>query len=464
MTEETLPIDVQDTQTQQQKTMTEEPLPLELDLKEDTIIKVMGIGGGGCNAVNYMYQKGIKDVSFLVCNTDRAALGKSSVPAKLQLGTGLGAGGEPTKAQQYAEESRDRIREALDDGTKMLFITAGMGGGTGTGASAVVAEIAQEMGILTVGIVTIPFAFEGAIKIRKAMTGVARLAKHVDALLIINNEKLKQIYPNLEFIEAFAKSDDVVCNAAKSIAEIITIPGYINTDFADVYNTLKNGNMAIMNVGEASGENRITEAINDALNSPLINTNDVHGAKRVLMQFYFSNSQAIKMNEIDQIKHFIEEVGDEVEVQWGATIDESLGETVRVTIIATGYDVTSIPMLDDDENDVMQVEGESKKKEGKTIEQAIVENYPEQMKGPKEDEKPQELDLTGAIQEIQTKPQPEEVLPHREDDINSDYDISFDDSDEQPDVRPAEPIVQQTHKPDQHESLLKKWMRNRRSN
>lgn len=464
MTEETLSIDVQDTQTQQQKTMTEEPLPLELDLKEDTIIKVMGIGGGGCNAVNYMYQKGIKDVSFLVCNTDRAALGKSSVPAKLQLGTGLGAGGEPTKAQQYAEESRDRIREALDDGTKMLFITAGMGGGTGTGASAVVAEIAQEMGILTVGIVTIPFAFEGAIKIRKAMTGVARLAKHVDALLIINNEKLKQIYPNLEFIEAFAKSDDVVCNAAKSIAEIITIPGYINTDFADVYNTLKNGNMAIMNVGEASGENRITEAINDALNSPLINTNDVHGAKRVLMQFYFSNSQAIKMNEIDQIKHFIEEVGDEVEVQWGATIDESLGETVRVTIIATGYDVTSIPMLDDDENDVMQVEGESKKKEGKTIEQAIVENYPEQMKGPKEDEKPQELDLTGAIQEIQTKPQPEEVLPHREDDINSDYDISFDDSDEQPDVRPAEPVVQQTHKPDQHESLLKKWMRNRRSN
>lgn len=444
--------------------MTEESLPLELDLKEDTIIKVMGIGGGGCNAVNYMYQKGIKDVSFLVCNTDRAALGKSSVPAKLQLGTGLGAGGEPTKAQQYAEESRDRIREALDDGTKMLFITAGMGGGTGTGASAVVAEIAQEMGILTVGIVTIPFAFEGAIKIRKAMTGVARLAKHVDALLIINNEKLKQIYPNLEFIEAFAKSDDVVCNAAKSIAEIITIPGYINTDFADVYNTLKNGNMAIMNVGEASGENRITEAINDALNSPLINTNDVHGAKRVLMQFYFSNSQAIKMNEIDQIKHFIEEVGDEVEVQWGATIDDSLGETVRVTIIATGYDVTSIPMLDDDENDVMQVEGESKKKEGKTIEQAIVENYPEQMKGPKEDEKPQELDLTGAIQEIQTKPQPEEVLPHREDDINSDYDISFDDSDEQPDVRPAEPIVQQTHKPDQHESLLKKWMRNRRSN
>ena len=417
MTEETLSIDVQDTQTQQQKTMTEESLPLELDLKEDTIIKVMGIGGGGCNAVNYMYQKGIKDVSFLVCNTDRAALGKSSVPAKLQLGTG-----------------------------------------------AVVAEIAQEMGILTVGIVTIPFAFEGAIKIRKAMTGVARLAKHVDALLIINNEKLKQIYPDLEFLNAFSKSDDVVCNAAKSIAEIITIPGYINTDLADVYNTLKDGNMAIMNVGEASGENRITEAINDALNSPLINTNDVHGAKRVLMQFYFSNSQAIKMNEIDQIKHFIEEVGDEVEVQWGATIDDSLGETVRVTIIATGYDVTSIPMLDDDENDVMQVEGESKKKEGKTIEQAIVENYPEQMKGPKEDEKPQELDLTGAIQETQTTPQQEEVLPHREDDINSDYDISFDDSDEQPDVRPAEPIVQQTPKTDQHESLLKKWMRNRRSN
>ena len=228
-------------------------LPLE-GLTEDSIIKVIGVGGGGCNAVNYMHRQGLKDVSFLVCNTDRQVLIKSSVPSKLQLGPGLGAGGDPETARQYAEESRDHIREALNDGTQMLFLAAGMGGGTGTGASSVVAEVAQEMGILTVGIVTIPFAFEGKKKIEKAMTGVARLAKHVDALLIINNEKLKQIYPELNLLNAFSKSDDVVANAARAIAEIITVPGYINTDFADVRNTLRKGGVAIMNIGRASGE------------------------------------------------------------------------------------------------------------------------------------------------------------------------------------------------------------------
>ena len=313
-------------------------LPLE-GLTEDSIIKVIGVGGGGCNAVNYMHRQGLKDVSFLVCNTDRQVLIKSSVPCKLQLGPGLGAGGDPETARQYAEESRDHIREALNDGTQMLFLAAGMGGGTGTGASSVVAEVAQEMGILTVGIVTIPFAFEGKKKIVKAMTGVARLAKHVDAILIINNEKLKQIYPELNLLNAFSKSDDVVANAARAIAEIITVPGYINTDFADVRNTLRKGGVAIMNVGRAAGENRITKAINDALNSPLVNTNDVHGAERILLQFYCSTEHAIVMEEIDQINDFVQEVGDDIEVQWGASLDESLGEDVRVTIIATGYKV-----------------------------------------------------------------------------------------------------------------------------
>lgn len=354
---------------------------IPLDLKDDAIIKVMGVGGGGCNAVNYMHRQGIHDVTFLVCNTDRQALSKSSVPAKLQLGPGLGAGGDPEKAQSYAEESRDRIREALDDGTQMLFLTAGMGGGTGTGASSIVAEVAQEMGILTVGIVTIPFAFEGKRKIHKAMQGVARLAEHVDALLVINNEKLKQIYSDLNLLNAFSKSDDVVCNAAKSIAEIITVPGYINTDFADVRNTLKNGGVAIMNVGQASGENRITAAIDNALQSPLVNTNDVHGAKRILLQFYCSTEHAIIMQEIDQINAFVKEVGDDVEVQWGASLDESLGEAVRVTIIATGYEVSDIPSLE-------EVAGKP------SIEDAIISNYSEPKEAPKEDETPQELDLT----------------------------------------------------------------------
>ncbi len=358
-------------------------LPLE-GLTEDSIIKVIGVGGGGCNAVNYMHRQGLKDVTFLVCNTDRQVLIKSSVPSKLQLGPGLGAGGDPETARQYAEESRDHIREALNDGTQMLFITAGMGGGTGTGASSVVAEVAQEMGILTVGIVTIPFAFEGKKKIEKAMTGVARLAKHVDALLIINNEKLKQIYPELNLLNAFSKSDDVVANAARAIAEIITVPGYINTDFADVRNTLRKGGVAIMNIGRASGEKRITNAINDALNSPLVNTNDVHGAERILLQFYCSTEHAIVMEEIDQINDFVQEVGDDIEVQWGASIDESLGEEVRVTVIATGYKVDGLPSEDEEEGK-------------KTISEAIEDNYPPQTPKPLEDEKAQLIDLSETL-------------------------------------------------------------------
>ena len=358
-------------------------LPLE-GLSEDSIIKVIGVGGGGCNAVNYMHRQGLKDVTFLVCNTDRQVLIKSSVPSKLQLGSGLGAGGDPETARQYAEESRDHIREALNDGTQMLFLAAGMGGGTGTGASSVVAKVAQEMGILTVGIVTIPFAFEGKKKIEKAMKGVARLAKHVDALLIINNEKLKQIYPELNLLNAFSKSDDVVANAARAIAEIITIPGYINTDFADVRNTLRKGGVAIMNIGRASGEKRITNAINDALNSPLVNTNDVHGAERILLQFYCSTEHAIVMEEIDQINEFVQEVGDDIEVQWGASIDESLGEEVRVTVIATGYKVDGLPSEDPEVGK-------------KTIDEAISDNYPPQPAKPMEDEPIQTIDLSGTI-------------------------------------------------------------------
>jgi cell division protein FtsZ len=252
----------------------------------------------------------------------------------------------------------------------------------------VVAEVAQEMGILTVGIVTIPFAFEGKKKIEKAMTGVARLAKHVDALLIINNEKLKQIYPELNLLNAFSKSDDVVANAARSIAEIITVPGYINTDFADVRNTLKKGGVAIMNIGRASGEKRITNAINDALNSPLVNTNDVHGAERILLQFYCSTEHAIVMEEIDQINDFVQEVGDDIEVQWGASIDESLGEEVRVTVIATGYKVDGLPTEEAEEGK-------------KTIDEAIEENYPQQQPQPNmADEKTQMIDLSDTLREV----------------------------------------------------------------
>ena len=399
-------------------TMNEELITLPLELVQDSLIKVVGVGGGGGNAVNYLYEQGIQDVTFLVCNTDRQAMSKLSVPAKLQLGTGLGAGGKPEVACLYAEQSRDAIKTALDDGTKMLFVAAGMGGGTGTGASPIVDEVAQEMGILTVGIVTIPFKFEKGQKIHKAMVGVAKLAKHVDALLIINNEKLKDIYPDFSFLNAFEKSNDVVANAARAIAEIITLPGIINTDFADVYNTLKDGGVAIMNVGRASGETRITDAINDALNSPLVNTNDVHGAKRLLLQLYCSTEHAIQMQEIDQIDAFVDEIGDDVEVQWGAALDETLGDEVRVTIIATGYEVDGLPTIDTDD-------------EEQSIQDAIRQNY-ETPEKRKDDEPTVTIDLKDTLQAVGTSsvdgesagepkwrntPSADEVVIHIDDDV-----------------------------------------------
>jgi len=318
-------------------------LPLDLPLIDPSIIKVIGVGGGGGNAVNHMYNQGIRDVSFVVCNTDNQALNHSPVPIKIQLGGGLGAGNNPEVARKAAEDTIDQIQEILQDNTKMVFITAGMGGGTGTGASPVVAKAAHDLGILTVGIVTIPFAFEGAMKIRQALEGVAALSEHVDALLVINNEKLREIFADLELSNAFAKADDVLTNAARGIAEIITVPGYINTDFADVYTILSKGNVAIMNTGYASGEHRITNAIKDALNSPLLNTNDVSGASKVLLNLYCSREYQIKMEEVKEINDFMASIGDEIQVIWGAAFDEDLGEKVKITLIATGYDVSDIP-------------------------------------------------------------------------------------------------------------------------
>jgi cell division protein FtsZ len=318
-------------------------LPLELTLVDGSIIKVIGVGGGGSNAVNHMYRKGITDVSFVVCNTDNQALVKSPVPHKIQLGKGLGAGGKPEVAEKAADESIEKIKNILNDNTKMVFITAGMGGGTGTGASPVIAKAAHDMGILTVGIVTIPFAFEGKLKIAQALTGVAALSEHVDAILVINNERLKTIYPDLELSNAFAKADDVLANAAKAIAEIITVHGYINTDFEDVYSIMKDGKVAIMNTGYASGEKRITKAIEDALNSPLLNTSDVSGASKILLSLYCSSTDQIKMDEVDEIHEFMSKMGENVQVIWGATFDDSLKESVKITLIATGFDVSDIP-------------------------------------------------------------------------------------------------------------------------
>ena len=388
---------------------------INLDIQPNSIIKVMGVGGGGCNAVNYLYRQGVQDVGFLVCNTDRQALEKSPVPSKLQLGKGLGAGGRPETARALAEESRENIRQALDDGTQMLFITAGMGGGTGTGASPIVAEIARSLNILTVAIVTIPFAFEGKRIIRKAFRGVAQLAQNVDAILVINNEKLKLIYPDFDLPNAFNKSDEVVSNAAKSIAEIITVPGYINTDFQDVYNTLVGSGVAIMNVGRsADKEQRITKAINEALNSPLVNTTNIHGAQRILLNFYCSEQNAIRMTELDQINQFIEAVGDEVEVKWGASYDDSLGDEVRVTLIATGYPVTDIPGIESaEEADAAQAADFQKEvtiAQQPTIEQAMEAAYGPALQK-QEEEAPEEEEVLPIEDEPEPEPEPAKPEP-----------------------------------------------------
>ena len=288
---------------------------VQFDFPTDSpkIIKVIGVGGGGGNAVNHMYREGIHDVTFVLCNTDNQALAESPVPVKLQLGRsitqGLGAGNRPERARDAAEESIEDIRNQLNDGTKMVFITAGMGGGTGTGAAPVIARIAKEMDILTVGIVTIPFIFEGEKKIIQALDGVERIAQHVDALLVINNERLREIYADLTFMNAFGKADDTLSIAAKSIAEIITMRGTVNLDFADVKTILKDGGVAIMSTGFGEGENRVTKAIDDALHSPLLNNNDIFNAKKVMLNVSFCPSSELMMEEMNEIHEFMSKLG-----------------------------------------------------------------------------------------------------------------------------------------------------------
>ncbi len=314
--------------------------------KEKSIIKVIGVGGGGGNAVNHMYREGIHDVTFVLCNTDNQALNDSPVPVHLQLGKeGLGAGNKPEKARQAAEESLSDLKNMLSDGTRMAFITAGMGGGTGTGAAPVIARVSKELGILTVGIVTIPFRFEGERKIDQALDGVEEMAKHVDALLVINNERLREIYPELSLLNAFAKADDTLSIAAKSIAEIITTHGLMNLDFNDVKTVLKDGGVAIMSTGYGEGDGRVKAAIEDALNSPLLNDNDVYNSKKILLSIAFNSEkgdEGLMMDEMNDVNDFMAKFDSNFEIKWGVAIDPELGKKVKVTILATGFGIEDV--------------------------------------------------------------------------------------------------------------------------
>ena len=320
--------------------------------KPNSFIKVIGVGGGGGNAVNHMYGTGIDDVNFAVFNTDYQDLLKSKIPVKLQLGkeltNGLGAGGNPEKGRLAAEESREEITDILKaDNTKMVFVTAGMGGGTGTGAAPIVAGISKELGILTVGIVTIPFEFEMEKKRQKAFIGIEEMSKNVDALLVINNQQLVNIYPDLDMGNAFAKADEILTDSAKGIADIITQPGYINVDFADVCAIMKDSGVAIMNTGFSNdnSETRVVDAIQDALASPLLKDNNIRGAKRILLNIHTSKENKLTMKETEHLRRFLNSIGHDIEFIWGAIYDDNLEESLKITIIATGFKIDEIPSI-----------------------------------------------------------------------------------------------------------------------
>jgi cell division protein FtsZ len=363
----------------------EDLLPFDLPTKFSSIIKVLGVGGGGSNAVNHMFRQGIKGVDFIVTNTDIQALSKSPVMTKIQLGKtlteGLGAGNQPERGREAAIENIEDVKDILGPDTRMAFITAGMGGGTGTGGAPVIAQACKEMGILTVGIVTIPFRYEGRKRIESAIEGIAKMEKHVDALLVINNEKIREIYGNLDIREALGKADEVLTVAAKGIAEIITVEGHINVDFADVKTVMKDSGIALMGTGESSGENRAQKAVEQALSSPLLDNTDIKGAKNLLLNIVSGNEGAT-LDEISYINEYVQNAaGNNADLIWGSNVDEELGDTINVTVIATGFGSHDIPELyssnqfaqedEKDENQIIRI-GETKQSEE---EDGFFENY-----------------------------------------------------------------------------------------
>ncbi len=366
--------------------MSENMYKFDIPMHHKSIIKVIGVGGGGSNAVNHMYNQGIKDVEFIVSNTDSQALNGSPIPNKLQLGVtlteGLGAGANPEVGKNAAIESKEDIRELLSDDTKMVFITAGMGGGTGTGAAPVIAKVAKELDILTVGIVTVPFAFEGKKKMIAAENGIQELKENCDTVLVILNDNLREIYGNLSITKAFLQADNILLTAAKGIAEIITVPGYVNVDFEDVKATMKDSGAAIMGSAETEGENRALKAAEQAISSPLLDNKDITGAEKILLSIISGEEAELQMDELSEITNFIQEkAGDDAQVIFGHGNDAELGSAIRVTVIATGFEHQQINHIDEDQTTVYDLESN---KQTKLPTNGVAENTP---KNPAENKK-----------------------------------------------------------------------------
>lgn len=375
-------------------------LQFNIEDKSNNIIKVIGVGGGGSNAVRHMYKEGVENVSFVVCNTDSQALAHTDVPLRLQLGTeGLGVGGDPEKGHQAAEYSIDDIKSLFNDGTQMVFITAGMGGGTGTGAAPVIAKVAKDMGILTVGVVTLPFRFEKRKRIEKALQGMTELKKCVDSLLVINNERLIDTYSDgmITIDEAFAKADDILATATKTIAEIITKKGTVNRDFCDVKSVMQDAGSAVVSIGKASGENRIYKAMANALTSPLLDNVDKRRAKRLLYIIYSSKSKPVVISETAEVNDFMEELDDNLEVFWGLYEDDTLEDEVKVAIIATGFDTESVSVQarQDDEDKQRMIDLMREKYYGKS--RSVPKAFEQEL--PFEEDKKEEKDSNSEMEE-----------------------------------------------------------------
>jgi len=416
-------------------------LKFDLPKNPSNIIKVIGVGGGGSNAVTHMFSQGIKGVDFIICNTDSQAMESSQVPMKIQLGTnltsGLGAGAVPSVGRNAALEDADYIREVLNDGTKMLFVTAGLGGGTGTGAAPVIAQISKELGILTVGIVTLPFAFEGRKRKLHADDGIKQLKEQVDALLIISNDKLRELYGNLKLSEAFGQADNILTTAARGIAEIITVTGYINVDFEDVKTVMKDSGVAIMGTGIASGPNRAQQAVEEAISSPLLNNNDIEGANNLLL-YLASGKEEITMDEVTEITDYIQEkTKSSTEVIWGNGFDEKLGDQISVTIIATGFDEEHRRQGEPSKKDVVIRDLYESEKSAPKIETRI------EMPAPQPE--PENPVVTEAVMEENMVEEP----------LMEEETYSVDESQEAPEmIAPANEIIQDVTEPEEENPVI----------